>query len=463
MGKKSLLTIDNIQRKVKGGYITDQKFISDNLPSGFTRLNYIESNGTQYINSGFKPNQDTRVIIDYQISAAQTIPLFGARNGIKNQEFEVFAYSDNIGVQDGYGNQQDYVTSSANLDRNIIDKNKNVTMSNDGTLNRINTYHTFQCDYNMYIFGMNNAGTLFDADYGSKIFYCKIYDNGTLIRDYIPCINANGKAGLYDLVNKQFYGNEGTGEFTYIIDNTKVHHKIKKAFMTVNGVHKLVFQDSVSLADIPVGGSVFMNVSGTPTEFIVVHQGIPDATIYDASCNGTWLLMKHVYGDDMSFGTNVDDFQSSDVRLELNDVIFFEFDEAVQNLIKQIKIPHYSGSNTSGTVMSGTNGLPSKLFLLSGYEVGWTVADGAFPENEGATLDYFKDTAEIDKRRSVTRSNGEATSWWLRSTCTDSYKRAWDIYDGDAWNDTFNTLCGVRPALILPETVSLDSNFNVVV
>lgn len=241
-----------------------------------------------------------------------------------------------------------------------------------------------------------------------------------------------------------------------------VHKKVKKVFMTVNGVHKLVFSGNASLEELPVGSSVFMNMNGSATEFLIVHQGNPDSTIYDSSCDGTWLLMKNVYGEDMAFGTNVDDFQSSDVRLELNDVIFFDFDTAIQNLIKQVKIPYFKGSNSNGSVASGENGLPSKLFLLSGYEVGWTTADGEFPENEGAVLDYFKGTATVDLKRAACRDNGNPAAWWLRSPVTDSYKRAWDVWEGEAWGDTFTTLCSIRPALILPKTALVDDNFNVI-
>ena len=46
------------------------------------------------------------------------------------------------------------------------------------------------------------------------LYYCRIFDGDTLLRDYIPCINASGAVGLYDLVGRQFYGNAGTGAFT---------------------------------------------------------------------------------------------------------------------------------------------------------------------------------------------------------------------------------------------------------
>lgn len=142
--------------------------------------------------------------------------------------------------------------------------------------------------------------------------------------------------------------------------------------------------------------------------------------------------------------------------------MFPAFDSNVQNLIKQVKIPYYKGSGDNGSVASGANGLSTKLFLLSGYELGWTTADGAFPV-DGAVLDYFKGCATVDPKRAAYNNNGESVGWWLRSTDVTSYKRAWDVYDGEAWNDNFTTWCFLRPALILPRTTLVDDNFNIVV
>lgn len=56
----------------------------------------------------------------------------------------------------------------------------------------------------------------FDYFYTGRMYYCKIYDNDILVRDFIPAIrDSDGKAGLYDLVTNQFYTNAGTGaDFT---------------------------------------------------------------------------------------------------------------------------------------------------------------------------------------------------------------------------------------------------------
>ena len=48
----------------------------------------------------------------------------------------------------------------------------------------------------------------------AKLYSCKIYTGATLTRDFVPCKNPSGQAGLYDLVSGAFYGNAGTGTFT---------------------------------------------------------------------------------------------------------------------------------------------------------------------------------------------------------------------------------------------------------
>ena len=75
------------------------------------------------------------------------------------------------------------------------------------------TNKTFQLNYNLWLFCSNNAGSMLCAQ-PMKLYSCKIYDNGTLIRDYVPVINSAGEYGLFDKVNYQFYTNAGTGSFT---------------------------------------------------------------------------------------------------------------------------------------------------------------------------------------------------------------------------------------------------------
>ena len=247
------------------------------LPQGFTRVEYIESTGTQYIDTGFKPNQDTRVIIDYQITTAQTIPLFGARNGSTNREFEMFAYADNRGMQDGYGSSQDYVTSSPNLNRTTIDKNKNITTSSDGSVNKTHAAQTFQCSYNMYLFQMNNGGQIYNASYGSKCYSCQIYDNGTLIRDYIPCIDENGDANLWDDVNETLA--EKVGTFLY---GAPVVPESLSGLVQINA---------------QAGAAFLWNPSEDANKYVIARDGVKIATVYGnvTSYTDTGAIGEHTY------------------------------------------------------------------------------------------------------------------------------------------------------------------------
>lgn len=185
------------------------------LPSGYTELEYIESSGTQYIKTGFKPNNNTRLVMDEQITAhpASTSQyLFGARTD---------SYTVNFGLllkslfRSDYGESKVDSMYKTPLKRLTVDKNKNVCTLTDEivTSEMKNAVSTFQSNYELYLFASNDGGT---ADYNAKmrLYSCQIYDNGTLVRDFVPCRNSSNEIGLYDFVNGRFYGNAGNGVFT---------------------------------------------------------------------------------------------------------------------------------------------------------------------------------------------------------------------------------------------------------
>lgn len=183
------------------------------LPSGYTELEYIEIPDGAYINTNFSPNQNTRVICDFELTALPTehLVIFGSRNSASSGQY-VFGYtahSTNLFRSD-YGNNQVSFAQMEAMARYTVDKNKNVVSMNGATTT--NTSNSFQCNYPLYIGGMNNGGNA-SVQTSEKIFMCMVYGNGSLMRDYIPCKNVDGEVGLYDQINSQFYGNSGTGQF----------------------------------------------------------------------------------------------------------------------------------------------------------------------------------------------------------------------------------------------------------
>ena len=198
------------------------------------------------------------------------------------------------------------------------------------------------------------------------------------------------------------------------------------------------------ISALAVGSSVYCNVGGVKTEFIVVHQGKP-SDMYDDSCNGSWLLMKDVYENRQWNSSNYNSYKASTIHSYLNGTFLNLLN--INESIKQVKIPYVNGAGGSA-VASGANGLSAKVFLLSGYEVG--VGGASYVPQDGAKLDYFNQNTGIDTKR-IAYLFGSATPWWLRSPSTGSNENALRVFDTGGWGD-IGTLgvWGIRPAFIVP-------------
>ena len=216
----------------------------------------------------------------------------------------------------------------------------------------------------------------------------------------------------------------------------------------------------VALSSKAIGSTIKLKVNGSAKDFIVVHQGKP-SSVYDDSCNGTWLLMKDIYESRQWHSSNTNDYANSTIHSYLNSTFLAMFDSNIQKAIKQVKLPYRKGSGTSTTVTSGSNGLSAKIFLLSATETSFSFS--YMPSGEGAELAYFKGCADnsSDSKR-VAYLNGSATVWWLRSpNCYDS-NNALCVYSNGDWGGRYCSYSGgIRPALILPSTLLVSDDGTV--
>lgn len=213
-----------------------------------------------------------------------------------------------------------------------------------------------------------------------------------------------------------------------------------------------------AIGTLAVGSSVYLNVGGVRKEFLVVHQGLP-SSMYDASCNGTWLLMKDIYENRKWHSSNVNKYETSDINTYLNGPFFNLFDSNIKDAIKQVKIPYRKNGGSDGTDQSGANGLPCKVFLLSGPEAG--LAGASYIPNDGTKLDYFNANTKIDSKR-IAYLSGKATAWWFRSPSTYSANYVLVVNSQGGYNDTYaSNSCGIRPALVLPSDALVDDSGNV--
>ena len=217
---------------------------------------------------------------------------------------------------------------------------------------------------------------------------------------------------------------------------------------------------NAQLGSKDVGSIVKLKVNGTATEFIVVHQGNP-GSMYDESCNGTWLLMKDIYENRVWQSGNINKYESSDIHAYLNSTFLNLFENNIRDVIKQVKIPYHKNGGSDGTDQSGANGLSAKIFLLSGYEVGWTTSNNSYFPVDGAKLDYFAASSGGNSKR-IAYLNGSAAYWWLRSPYTGDTGNVWIVYpSGGGSYSSASISYGIRPALVLPSDMEVDSSGNV--
>lgn len=214
----------------------------------------------------------------------------------------------------------------------------------------------------------------------------------------------------------------------------------------------LLGPSGTNAGDIDVGTEVILNENGQPVNYLVVNQGIPEnSPLYDASCEGTWLLRKDIAENRQWHSSNSNSYKASTINAYLNGDWLNRYDPDVAEAIVQVKIPYVNGTGNS-PVASGANGLSVKAFLLGGYEVGFTTSDNQYFPKDGAKLSYFEagtGSSALNKR--IAKLNGSATHWWLRSPNTGNTRDAWRVYSNGVYNGKNCTdSYGIRPALILP-------------
>lgn len=196
---------------------------SNTIPSGLVELDYIESTGTQYINTGFKPNGNSGIIIDYQQigTIAYQDALFGARQTSSQAAFAMWLSSNETYPQ--YGNVS-YNTKPISITNNTrliykLDKGK----ASCGDKNVSFNQSSFSSNCNLTLFAINTKDAIDSRRVSGKLYSCKVYDNGTLIRDFIPAKRtSDSKCGLWDKINYKFYTDESGGNFTAGTEKTTI-------------------------------------------------------------------------------------------------------------------------------------------------------------------------------------------------------------------------------------------------
>ena len=198
--------VDELANDVDGGSFVE-------LPDGYTHVEYIESTGSQYIDTGVIAKSGLSLAAEFAAtSVSGDTTLAGARSG--NVRFYMFHVYSGCAAY-GYGafaNTGKTLTAGTKyaVASELSAGNQTITV-NGGVAASATDATSYNTGLPMFLFASNRDGAA-SAIITAKMYSCKIYDNGTLVRQYFPCINPSGVVGLYDLVNGTF--NSGVGTFT---------------------------------------------------------------------------------------------------------------------------------------------------------------------------------------------------------------------------------------------------------
>lgn len=206
----NLLKINGlIQPKINGkkvylfnGISTHYNF---DFNSFYTIIDYIEGTGTQWIDTGIQPTTSTKIATKCSFSVDGGNVFIGATGLPDNNDFRIFRASGAYLYFDrGSGRLQNSLALNTVYELEFGNWYMKI---NGQTVQSGNAFNISLSSSTIKVMPTTNA------DYG-KIYYLKIYDGDTLVRDFIPVKrNKDNAIGLYDKVTKQFFNNQGTGTF----------------------------------------------------------------------------------------------------------------------------------------------------------------------------------------------------------------------------------------------------------
>ena len=430
------------------------------IPSGYKRLEYIQSSGTQYIDTGIIGSYDTRVTAEFEILSigSGTTFVFGSQAD-NNVRFCLGITSAGVFRSD-YGTEYIEGPNAATGTKYTADKNRNVCTINGTAIN--SNAQTFTGSTNIYLFARSYSSLSYA---NLKMYGCKIYSNDVLVRDLVPCKNASGVVGMWDDVNDTFYSNAGSGTFTAgpevagsnrvlvnakgyaansgtVLINGMVYH-LKKGRGLLNGMgYDISFTSGVPLSEITTGTILYINESGTPVPFYVAKHD------YESGLNGagrTLVVRKDCYTMG-SLGYSSNAYANGALDDWLNNTYINLLSSALRTAIGTTKF-YYTPGNGNTTVTT----LQRAVFQLSLTELGKTES---YANTEGSAL-------PIASTLKIAYRNGSAVVQWTRTPHNYGTNYGYALKtNGEVETDYiyYTYSYGYRPAFTLPATTNVQDN-----
>lgn len=327
----------------------------------YQQVEYLESTGTQYIDTGLKGKNnidfDYRCVFTNLDGTAQCVG--GNWSGADTSS--VSFYLGLIRVNGSFGYHYDGTNSPVVImNRTVQDTPYSVQghmwtgeqyMVINGTKTSVGTISSaFTSSLNMYLFGINNNG-LSNPAY-MKLYYCKIYDNGILVRNFIPVIRKeDDKPGMYDKVSEQFFTNAGTGEFLY---GNPVYNGVPKGYKECEYIESTGTQ-WIDPGVIPTSNMEFY----TKIRFNSDKDLNNDVAVIGVRSGMIRLQPIHAYQNKWAIGIG-DDYHAYGSPLAV------DTDYNIRSIVSDGKTAHLYVNDVLSSSITNTNGIPSSpLYFMT--------------------------------------------------------------------------------------------------
>jgi hypothetical protein len=404
------------------------------LPAEYQEVEYIQSSGDVYVNTQFSPNQNTKAEIKINNwTEVWSYDIFWTDRGFANSWFTI------LSTVPCFWNQTiDVTTNVADWNMHIIELSQSWYVVDGNLITTFNT-QTFN-SLNLYIFALNrNGGAREYSHY--KFYYMKLWDNWTLVRDFVPCYRKSDNViWMYDLVNNQFYTNSWTWAFTKWANipdmvekqvrpsrsaDYELYYDLK--WGTLAGLQAAWFDEIWTSGSYTFASDWLQQTSSSNDRWTWVIKkwlDLTNARKFIASSVWKWQYASWSNGKEIKLCTDIIT-SSNDITL-VNPRRDTYCTYSSNNWYRNSELPYVHASWTSTVLASGIATSASwedTMTLTIDFEnktIEWKVA---------WTNNYTLSANLTDEQYNATRNMTAVLRWWWRwYSSYDSYERLKEIY-----------------------------------
>ena len=187
--------------------------------SKYKYVNHLETNGTQYIDTGYIPNENSKFEVKFMVNednVKNDCPLFGARKLNMDNSYTFWCHGEGFYVKSTliFNSCENNVKNfELNVKQTVMLENGKYTIN--GTTTSFPKVSSGTPNTNLILFGLND-GSIDGRKFYGYVYNFKIYENNVIVRNFVPSIRlSDNKPGMFDTVSGTFYTNAGSGEFLY--------------------------------------------------------------------------------------------------------------------------------------------------------------------------------------------------------------------------------------------------------